>query len=112
MLNIVLNIVCCIPRAGATQPASHVGFVFSFDGASRGNPGSSASGVCAWWGQWLHGSFEPHGLLVQRGIQLGTGTNNTAEAHGLATALKTALRYYMWVTGQLAELAQHSVRDE
>ena len=28
-----------------TQPVSHVGFVFSFDGASRGNPGSSASGV-------------------------------------------------------------------
>ena len=89
--------------------------MFSFDGASRGNPGSSSAGVCAGWGYFhttSRGSFESRGLLVQKGIRLGTSTNNIAEAHGMAYALKICLRYYGWVIEQLAELAQHTVRDD
>ena len=90
----------------------NVGLVWSFDGASRGNPGASARGVCAYWGHWSAGAFHSHGLLLQRGTRLGTGTNNSAEAHGLASALKSALRYYFGVIGQLAQLAQHSETHE
>ena len=88
------------------------GLMFSFDGASRGNPGPSSSGICAWWGYWAEGAFISHGLLLQRGTRLGIGSSNSAEAHGMASALKTALRYLFWVTGHLSELAQHSVRHE
>ena len=93
-----------------TGELADVGMLFSFDGASRGNPGPSASGVCAWWGVWLHSEFIPRGLLMQKGANLGAGTNNTAESHGLVTAFKTAVRYHYWVIEQLAELARHSER--
>jgi len=96
----------------ATEDALGAGCLFSFDGASRGNPGPSASGVCLWWGTWHQGEFHPHGLLLQKGARLGTGTNNTAESHGLVTAFKTAVRLYCWVAEQLSELARHSERDE
>ena len=96
----------------ATEHTCDVGCLFSFDGASRGNPGPSASGVCLWWGTWHHGRFTPHGLLLQKGACLGTGTNNTAESHGLVTAFKTAIRLYCWVVEQLSELARHSEREE
>ena len=42
---------------------NRAGFVFSFDGASRGNPGDASHGNCAWWGLWTGGSFERKGLL-------------------------------------------------
>ena len=96
----------------STGQPSCTGFLFSFDGASRGNPGASSSGVCVWWGSWHFGEFHPQGLLLQKGARLGTGTNNTAESHGLVTAFKTAVRLYYWVTEQIAELARHSQRDE
>ena len=93
----------------------NIGVLFSFDGASRGNPGRSSYGVCAWWGYFhttCSGSFESKGLLLQKGACLGTSTNNIAEAHGMAAALKLCVRYYGWVMEQLAKLAQHTVRNE
>jgi len=96
----------------STGQPSCTGCLLSFDGASRGNPGASSSGVCVWWGSWHLGEFHPQGLLLQKGARLGTGTNNTAESHGLATAFKTAVRLYCWVVEQIAELARHSQRDE
>ena len=70
-----------------------LGLAFSFDGAARGNPGPSSAGVCAWWGRFVDGGFLESGLVLQRGIQLGIGTNNSAEALALTTAVKTALRF-------------------
>ena len=32
----------------------NVGLLFSFDGAARGNPGPTASGVCGWWGKYCN----------------------------------------------------------
>ena len=87
-----------------------VGLLFSFDGAARGNPGPSASGVCAWWGYFCSGAFESKGLLIQRGTSPGIATNNTSEAHGLASALKSCLRYFYWVFEQITELDQCSMR--
>ena len=51
-----------------------------------------ASGICAWWGSWQCGVFRAHGLLLQKGQRLGTGTNNSAESHGVATAFKALTR--------------------
>ena len=45
------------------------------------------------------------------GARLGTGTNSTAEAHGLAAALKVTLRYFYWMLDQLTQLVQRS-REE
>ena len=56
----------------------------------------------------MDGVFLDSGLVLQRGIQLGTGTNNNAEALALTTAVKTALRFNFWVAEQLAKFAQHS----
>ena len=89
----------------------NIGLLFSFDGAARGNPGPSSSGVCAWWGCFSNGQFQAKGLLIQRGTRLGTSTNNTSEAHGLASAVKTCLRYFCWVSEQLVQLAQQSMRQ-
>ena len=74
--------------------AHNVGLLFAFDGAARGNPGPAASGVCAWWGHFCNGEFNSMGLLVQREARLGIGTNNIAEAHALASAIKICLQYY------------------
>ena len=75
-------------------PETNIGLMCSFDGAARGNPGPASSGVCLWWGTFDSNCFHPCGLLIQRGVRLGTGTNNSAEAHGLATALRTALHLF------------------
>ena len=88
-----------------------IGLLFSFDGAARGNPGPSASGVCAWWGYSQSGKFLSKGCLLQRGYILGIGTNNSSEAHGLALALKSCLHYFLWLIEQLSMLAQHTVRE-
>ena len=87
-----------------------IGLLFSFDGAARGNPGVSSSGVCAWWGYFYSGTFKSKGLLMQRGTRLGIGTNNTSEAHGLASELKSCLRYFYWVIEQIAELDHCDMR--
>ena len=92
------------------QPrAADIGMLFSFDSASPGNPGPSASGVCALWGFWQHDAFVSRGLLSQKGSNLGDGADNSAEAYGLAAAIKGALRLHYWVIEQCADLAQHSV---
>ena len=78
------------------------GLLFAFDGASRGNPGEAALGISAWWGSWADGSFNERGLLVRRGDQLGIATNNIAEAAGMATALREAVRWHFEVAEELA----------
>ena len=82
----------------------------SFDGAARGNPGPAASGVSAWWGSFDSSSFHAEGLLWQRGLRLGTHSNNVAEANGLASCLKMMIHYFCWVIENLSELAAHPVR--
>ena len=42
-------------------------------------------------------------------MYLGTGTNNSSEAHGLASAVKVAVRYFYWVVEQLTLLSQRLV---
>lgn len=102
-----------VTELGQPQQQQHnVGLLFSFDGAARGNPGPSSSGVCAWWGKFIDGKFQSKGLLIQRGTCLGTGTNNSSEAHGLASALKTCLHYHCVVIEQLSHLTQHTMSDE
>ena len=88
----------------------NVGMLLSFDGAARGNPGPSSPGVCIWYGIYINGEFLSRGLLMQRGTRLGTGTNNSAEAHGLATAMKVCLRLHYWLVDQLSQLPRHIVR--
>ena len=89
-----------------------LGLMFSFDGAARGNPGAASYGLCLWWGRFQFGSFLANGLLVQKGQRLGTSTNNCAEALGLAAVIKLSLRYLLWVTEQLSQLALHPVTRE
>eukprot|EP00973_Karenia_brevis_P010451 1419347-Karenia_brevis.AAC.1 len=67
--------------------ASEYGLLASFDGASRGNPGQAATGVCLWWGRWRQGAFESAGLLAQSSKRLGVATNNRAEAMAQAQAI-------------------------
>ena len=83
--------VCFLSALQEADPQS-IGILFSFDGAGRGNPGKASYGVCGWWGHFESGIFEPSGLLVNRGCRLGTNTNNVAEAHGLASAVKVCLQ--------------------
>ena len=94
------------------REAHTVGLLFSFDGAARGNPGPASSGICAWWGKYVKDEFVPHGMLLQRGLQLGSKTNNVSEAHGLATSLKTCLHLHFWVIEQISNLSRRIVRDE
>ena len=103
--------VCFLTALQESGPQS-IGILFSFDGAARGNPGKASYGVCGWWGHFKGGIFEPSGLLVQRGRRLGTNTNNVAEAHGLASAVKVCLQYYGWVIQQSSDLAQHILIQE
>ena len=86
------------------------GMLLSFDGAARGNPGAAAYGICGWWGRYEKDMFEPEGLLLQRAHRLGIGTNNGAEALGMASAIKTTLRFVFWVIQQLSHLALHPMR--
>ena len=86
------------------------GMLLSFDGAARGNPGAAAYGICGWWGRYEKDMFKPEGLLLQRAHRLGIGTNNCAEALGMASAIKTTLRFVFWVIQQLSHLALHPMR--
>ena len=89
----------------ATAACDNVGLLFSFDGAARGNPGPASTGVCAWWGFFHNGEFLSEGLVLQKGVSLGSSTNNYAEATAMTAAVKTAVRYYFWMIGQLAQQA-------
>jgi len=42
------------------------------------------------------GGAYSQGLLLQKAFRLGIGTNTTAEAHGLAAAIKTSVQYLLW----------------
>ena len=68
------------------------GLLVSFDGASRGNPGAAAAGVGIWWGQWHPQEFREQGCLLRLGRRLGDGTNNYAEAKGMALGIKAVLQ--------------------
>ena len=94
----------------ASESDCNIGLLFSFDGAARGNPGPAASGACAWWGQFANGSFESMGALMKKGARLGANTNNFAEAHAMASALKLCLHYHCDVIEQTT--ASHSVHCE
>jgi len=83
--------------------------MFSFDGASRGNPGSAARGNCGWWGVWHEGGFCQKGLLFQSGRKLGTQTNNIAEARGLVFAAKASLHFHFGISELCAGMAARRV---
>ena len=72
------------------------GVMFSFDGASRGNPGAAAYGNCAWWGTWRDNSFHCGGQLLAKGLKIGRHTNNIAEVRGMANATKSLLHFFFW----------------
>ena len=79
------------------------GLLFSFEGASRGNPGAAALGVCAWWGIWTREGFTEQGQLLRLGRQIGRDTNNVAETFGLARAIKEALHCLLHLAEFLAQ---------
>jgi ribonuclease HI len=81
--------------------SSEIGLLFAFDGASRGNPGLASFGVCAWWGTWADEGFCESGALLRRGLQIGTATNNMAEAEAMAAAIREAVRWHFEVLGEL-----------
>ena len=69
------------------QGASDMGILVSFDGASRGNPGLAAYGVCMWWGFGAEGEFHSKGMLSSR-KRIGITTNKVAKAaYGLANTM-------------------------
>ena len=107
-LQVVTAFINCLGSSG-TQGLC---LMFAFDGAARGNPGPASYGMCAWWGRFQEGAFVSEGLLIQKGSRLGTNTNNCAEALGLASAVKTSLRYLFWVAEQLSRLALHPMTRE
>ena len=78
------------------SPDAELGLLFSFDGASRGNPGKASHGNCCWWGEWINGAFVTRASLFCIGRRTGRNTNNIAEAQGLAFAAKAALHFNFW----------------
>ena len=86
-----------------------VGLLFSFEGASRGNPGQASFGVGGWWGTWSDGGFQEHGAIMWRGAELGISTNNVAEAQGMAAAVREAVILHFELLEMLAGQAQRSV---
>ena len=104
----VVKFLHCLSQSNAQG----LGFLFSFDGAARGNPGAASYGVCGWWSCFKQDMFMPEGLMIQKGSRLGTGTNNCAEAMGIASAVKTSLRLVFWVVEQLSQLALHPLMRE
>ena len=93
-------------EALATDGERHLGLVFSFDGASRRNPGAAAEGNCAWWGTWKENHFNEIGMLMCRGRRIGTQTNNVAEARGLDFAVKAALHFWFWLVESCAQAVE------
>ena len=82
-----------------------LGVVFSFDGASRGNPGEASHGNSAWWGRWSAQGFKQQGMLFEAGYQIGTKTNNFAEARRFAFAVKAAVHFQFWLVEWCSRLA-------
>ena len=72
----------------ADKYESNLGIVFAFDVAARGSPGAASYGICSWWGYFNTHGFSPCGLILQRGVRIGTVTNNVVEAHALANSIK------------------------
>ena len=83
----------------------NIGLLFSFDGASRGNPGAASPGNCGWWGEWSSNQFCQKGLLYEKGCTIGRRSNNVAEVRGLAFSAKSALHFLFWLCETCAELA-------
>ena len=104
-LEVYTEVIAEFCNRAMDQPLSEIGLVFSFDGASRGNPGKSSQGNCAWWGTWQHGHFHEEALLFRSGRNLGHQTNNIAEVRGLAFALKAALHLHFWMLEGCARMA-------
>ena len=67
----------------------------------------SADGNGAWWGVWGAGGFIQQGMLFETGYQIGTKTDNFAEARGLAFAVKAAIHFQFWL---LEICARHAAR--
>ena len=111
-LEVRLDVAAAFITELSGNSGKHIGMLFSFDGASRGNPGPSSYGVCAWWGYFRSDTFESMGLLLHKGLRTGTSTNNISEAQGLASAVKVCVRYYCLVIEQLSKLARHTMRHE
>ena len=111
-LEVRLDVAAAFITELSCNSSKRIGMLFSFDGASRGNPGPSSYGVCAWWGYFRSGAFESMGLLLNKGARTGTSTNNISEAHGLASMVKVCLRYHCLVIEQLSQLARHTTRDK
>ncbi len=44
----------------------NIGLLFSFDGASRGNPGAASHGNRGWWGEWSPNQVCQKGLLYEK----------------------------------------------
>ena len=85
---------------------SEVGLLFSFDGASRSNPGKASHGNCAWWGEWIDGEFVTRGTLFCMGRRIGTQTNNIAEVRRLAFAAKAVLRFQFFFVEMCSRVAE------
>ena len=94
-----------------SDSTAEVGLVFSFDGASRGNPGDASYGSCGWWGTWDTQGFNDCGVLFQHGRRLGTQTNNVGEARGLAFAAKAMLHWHFWFVEECARIAASEVQE-
>ena len=62
--------ISCYTSALAMQTPSSIGPLVSFDGVSRCNPGPSASGLCAGWGEFVNGAVKSSGL--REVLTLGT----------------------------------------
>lgn len=90
----------------------HLGLVFSFDGASRGNPGDASHANCAWWGVWEKDGFLEKGLLFSTGRRLGIQTNNFAEARGMAFAANAALHLRFWLIEHSSQASASRFGDE
>ena len=58
-------------------------------------------------GRYEKDTFASEGLLLQKASRLGIGTNNCAEALGMASAITIFLRFVYWVLQQLSHLALH-----
>lgn len=69
-----------------------VGIVFSFDGASRGNPGKPAWGCCGWRGYCSAYGVHERELLSDIGKQIGVATNIEDKVAGLSMAVRMLLR--------------------
>ena len=71
-LEVRLDVAAAFITELTGNSSKHIGMLFSFGGASRGNPGPSSYGVCAWWGHFRSGAFESMGLLCHKGARTGT----------------------------------------